>query len=101
MDNKYKKEESYLDKTILLTRKVKNKIRYYTLTIFKNLFGEYILEKSFGSVANKKPTRNIVEIYPTFEESIIEYQKTISKKSKKGYVSLLPKRMGLFGHPTF
>ena len=40
---------------LLLTRSVKGRMRYYLLKIEETLFGEYLLEKVYGSMSHKKP----------------------------------------------
>ena len=51
---------------MLLTRFVKGRMRYYLLKIEETLFGEYLLEKVYGSMSHKKPTRVLKEYYDSW-----------------------------------
>ncbi|MDX4028344.1 WGR domain-containing protein [Aliarcobacter skirrowii] len=78
--------------SILLTRIVNDKERYYKLNIEFNLFEEYLVENIYGSVKNKTPTGVIQKIFITKKEAINYVKKTIEKKIKKGY-KILYKRL--------
>ncbi|MDD3465607.1 MAG: WGR domain-containing protein [Campylobacterales bacterium] len=68
-----------------LTRKVGNRIRYYTLDLQMDLFGEYIVNKIFGSICNKKPTGFKREYFQTRESAIISFKRNLALKMAKGY----------------
>lgn len=54
---------------LLLTRSVRGRMRYYLLTIEETLFGEYLLEKVYGSISHKKPTRVLKEYYDSWVDA--------------------------------
>jgi len=68
-----------------LYRTVKRRVRYYTLRIYGTLEGEYLVEKEYGSVENKKPTRIIKQYYLDFESALNAIEKQYTVKYKKGY----------------
>lgn len=70
---------------IMLTRSVKGKKRYYLLEIDYSLFGEYILNKIYGGLNNKKPTRILREYFSSFVEAKEKLELVVRMKSKKGY----------------
>ena len=78
---------------ITLERTLNNKVRYYKLSLFLNLFNEYILEKKYGSTKNKKPTGIKIEYYLTINDAISAYSKKLQEKLNKGY-----KRRALWNH---
>ena len=70
---------------LLLTRFVKGRMRYYLLKIEETLFGEYLLEKVYGSMSHKKPTRVLKEYYDSWVEAKIIFDGVVNGKKKKGY----------------
>ena len=70
---------------LLLTRFVKGRMRYYLLKIEETLFGEYLLEKVYGSMSNKKPTRVLKEYYDSWVEAKKKFDGIVKGKKKKGY----------------
>ena len=70
---------------LLLTRFVKGRMRYYLLKIEETLFGEYLLEKVYGSMSHKKPTRVLKEYYDSWVEAKKIFDRVIKGKKKKGY----------------
>lgn len=70
---------------LLLTRSVKGRVRYYLLKIEESLFGEYLLEKVYGSMAHKKPTRVLKEYYHSWVEAKKIFDLVVKGKKRKGY----------------
>ena len=70
---------------LLLTRFVKGRMRYYLLELEETLFGEYLLEKVYGSMSNKKPTRVLKEYYDSWVEAKKKFDGIVKGKKKKGY----------------
>ena len=70
---------------LLLTRFVKGRMRYYLLKIEETLFGEYLLEKVYGSMSHKNPTRIIKEYYASWVEAKKLFDRMVSCKKRKGY----------------
>lgn len=70
---------------LLLTRLVKGRVRYYLLKIEETLFGDYLLEKVYGSMAHKKPTRVLKEYYASWVEAKKMFDGVAKGKRKKGY----------------
>ncbi len=75
---------------LLLTRLVKGRVRYYLLKIEETLFGEYLLEKVYGSMNHKKPTRVLKEYYASWVEAKKMLKIVVHAKKKKGYEPLVP-----------
>ncbi len=70
---------------LLLTRMVKGRLRYYLLKIEETLFGEYLLEKVYGSMSHKKPTRVLKEYYDSWVEAKRIFDSVAKGKRRKGY----------------
>lgn len=70
-----------------MTRSVKGRVRYYTLELIPNLFGEWMLVRTYGSIKKIKPKGVIREIYNDIEAAVTSMQLLITSKLKKGYIS--------------
>lgn len=70
---------------LLLTRSVKGRVRYYLLKIEETLFGEYLIEKIYGNMSHKKPTRVLKEYYHSWIEARNMFDLVAKGKKKKGY----------------
>ena len=72
-----------------LYREVEHRTRYYNVSIYLTLFGDYLLTKEYGSVKNKKPTGVVLKYFNDFNEAVKLFEKTIKEKRKKGYSELI------------
>jgi len=70
---------------IQLYREVNYRVRYYSIRVYKTLFGEYLLEKRYGSLKNKRPTGITKEYYENIELTVSAIKKIVSLKLKRGY----------------
>lgn len=70
-----------------MTRSVKGRVRYYTLELIPNLFGEWMVVRTYGSIKKIKPTGVIREIYNDTEAAVASMQLLITTKLKKGYIN--------------
>jgi predicted DNA-binding WGR domain protein len=68
-----------------MRRQVNNRIRYYTVELIPNLFGEWMLIRTYGSIKKLKPTGVIREIYSNVEEARGSMKLLIKVKQDKGY----------------
>lgn len=68
-----------------MTRSVKGRVRYYTFELIPNLFGEWMVVRTYGSIKKLKPTGVIREIYDNAEEAMGSMRLLIRAKEKKGY----------------
>lgn len=68
-----------------MTRSVKGRVRYYTFELIPNLFGEWMVVRTYGSIKKLKPTGVIREIYDNAEEAMGAMQLLMRAKEKKGY----------------
>lgn len=68
-----------------MTRIVNARVRYYTLELIPNLFGEWMLIRTYGSIKKLRPTGAIREIYNNVEEASVSMKLLIEAKHKKGY----------------
>lgn len=71
---------------IILKRSVKERERYYRLELIANLFGEFLLIRSFGAMNRFKPTGVIQQSYSSKHEAEKSMHTLILEKMKKGYV---------------
>lgn len=71
----------------LLKRTVNAKQRYYVLELIGNLFGEYLVIRTYGACTNAKPTRVICEMYPTLNKAKEVMEEILHEKHKRGYTS--------------
>jgi predicted DNA-binding WGR domain protein len=62
-------------------------VRYYTLELIPNLFGEWMVVRTYGSIKKLKPTGVIREIYNDAEAAAESIQSLINAKLKKGYTN--------------
>ena len=69
-----------------LYREVNGRVRYYLVELHPTLFGEYIVERIYGAVRNKKPSGRKVEYFNAQSEGIERFFKVLEKKERKGYV---------------
>lgn len=75
-----------------MTRSVKGRVRYYTLELIPNLFGEWMLMRTYGSIKQRKPTGVIREIYDSVEEAFHSMQLLIRAKEKKRVYAVMIKQ---------
>lgn len=70
-----------------MTRSVNGRVRYYTFELIPNLFGEWMVVRTYGSIKKLKPTGVIREIYDNAEEAMVVMRLLIRAKENKGYAS--------------
>ena len=70
---------------MIMKRNVNGLIRYYRIDLLLNLFGEWMVIRTFGSVKHSIPTRVITTIYPEKIDAQTAYEALIRKKEQKGY----------------
>ena len=70
---------------VLLTNIVKDRERFYLLIINKNIFNEYILERTYGNINNNSFTGQIVNIHSSIEEAMIKLKNLLRQKQRKKY----------------
>jgi hypothetical protein len=70
---------------MILKRSVNGLIRYYRIDLLLNLFGEWMVIRTFGSIKYSVPTRVITTIYPEKIDAQTAYEALICKKELKGY----------------
>ena len=61
-------------------------IRYYNIEICPTLFGEILLERVYGNIRYKHPTRIIKNYFEDMRIAQKLFNKTLNEKIKKGYV---------------
>ncbi len=64
-----------------LKRTVNAKERYYALELIANLFGEYLVIRTYGACINTKPTRIISDTYQTLNSAKEAMEKTLQEPS--------------------
>jgi len=70
---------------LTLYRRVNRRWRYYKLSIFKNLFGEYVLLRQYGSTSNNHSSE-MIDIFSNKSEAIALLEFLQFVKQKKGYI---------------
>lgn len=70
---------------MILYRSVHERKRYYKVELIPNLFGEYLLIRTYGAYGRAKPTRVICDSYPTVQEAKRVRQSLIRQKQLRGY----------------
>jgi predicted DNA-binding WGR domain protein len=70
---------------ILLTRTVNDRKRYYAIELIANLFGEFLLVRTYGGCARAKPTGVIHEIYQDQVKAQHALEVLLEHKYARGY----------------
>lgn len=68
-----------------LIRIVNKNERYYILNINPTLFGEFCVERIYGAVRYKNPTRKIRNFFSSEKEANEQYSLILKNKISKGY----------------
>lgn len=68
-----------------LYRTVNKRMRYYKVELISNLFGEYLLIRTYGAYSRAKPTRVICERYATAQEAKSVKEEILHQKQLRGY----------------
>jgi predicted DNA-binding WGR domain protein len=74
---------------VMLVRVEKGRERYYKLSISKNLFGDFELDRVYGATRNKKPTRSLREFFGSLEDAVCFFNTTLKSKTAKGYIPFI------------
>lgn len=69
----------------MLIRRVNDRVRYYLVELFENLFGEWMVIRTYGSIKAQSPTGVIREYYTSANEAELSVKKIIRQKEHKGY----------------
>lgn len=69
-----------------MKRSVEGRVRYYTFELIPNLFGEWVLLRTYGSIKHLKPTGIKREVFTSAADAVQSMESLISLKKKKGYV---------------
>ncbi len=70
---------------VTLKRHINKNERYYRISIIKNLFNEYIVERVFGNTRYITPTGKVINIFNSQYEAIEYIKVLLKKKLNKGY----------------
>lgn len=70
---------------LTLIRSVNDRQRWYRLEVVPNLFGEWLLIRSFGPMSNPKPIGTMVELFSDEQTALQAYKKLTDAKHKRGY----------------
>jgi len=71
-----------------LYREVNDRVRYYKISVYLTLFGDYLLIREWGGVENKKATGQKQSYFLTFNNLQTAVEKIILEKQRKGYIFL-------------
>ena len=70
-----------------MTRTINERERWYRLEVVPNLFGEWLLIRTFGSLYQPKAIGTMVEVFNNQDSAMNAYETLTGLKQKKGYVS--------------
>lgn len=70
---------------MILKRRVNGLVRYYRIDLLLNLFGEWMMIRTFGSIKHSLPTGVITKVYIEQIDAQKAYEALIRKKESKGY----------------
>jgi len=70
---------------MILKRSVNGLMRYYRIDLFLNLFGEWMVIRTFGSINHSLPTGVITKVYAEQVDAQKAYEALICQKELKGY----------------
>ena len=70
---------------IRLTRAVGKNERYYDIEVFPTLFGDFCVEREYGSVRSKSYTGLVKSYFETLSDALLFYNKILQAKISKGY----------------
>jgi len=71
-----------------MIRTVNHRERWYRLEVSENLFGEWVLTRSFGSLYHSSPIGVMMETFPNKVSAYAAYERLNNQKMKKGYISI-------------
>ncbi|MDD2358303.1 MAG: molybdenum metabolism regulator [Thiovulaceae bacterium] len=71
-----------------LYRSVKERIRYYSFAIHPNLFGEFLLERRYGSLKNKRATGVLKTTHATLDDAKACTLRCSLEKQRRGYAQI-------------
>lgn len=70
---------------LTMIRTVNDRKRWYRLEVVPNLFGEWLLIRSFGSLNRSTPMRIISEAFGNKSAALRAYEELLNQKQKRGY----------------
>ncbi len=70
---------------VILYKKVNKKERYYNISIHKNLFDEYVVERIYGNSSYKAPVGIVNTSFKNIDDAKIFFKFLLDKKLAKGY----------------
>ena len=70
---------------LTMIRTVNDRKRWYRLEVVRNLFGEWLLIRSFGSLNRSTPMRMISEVFGDQSTAMKAYEELLNRKQKRGY----------------
>lgn len=71
-----------------MIRTVNHRERWYRLEVSENLFGEWVLTRSFGSLYHASPIGVMMETFPNNVSAYAAYERLDHQKKKRGYISI-------------
>jgi predicted DNA-binding WGR domain protein len=69
---------------VAMSRVINETKRYYKIEILPNLFGEWLLVRSYGSI--KSRPRQISEVFEKIDYAQAAFERLLGMKMKKGYM---------------
>ena len=73
---------------LTMTRSVNERMRWYSLELLPNLFGEWLQIRSFGSMGRSRATGVKTELFDNPLAAKKVYECLVRSKTKKGYIAI-------------
>lgn len=70
---------------LTMIRSVNERKRWYRLEVVSNLFGEWLLIRSFGSFNRSAPLQCLSESFADKNSAMSAYAKLLTQKQNRGY----------------
>ncbi len=71
---------------MILFKNVKNRVNYYKINIYPTLFGDFLIQKEYGSTSTLKPTNIMKEYVHSNKEALLLMLDIAVDKKNLGYL---------------
>jgi hypothetical protein len=71
---------------MILFKSAKERVNYYKISIYPTLFGDFLIQKEYGVMHNKKPTNIIKEYANSSKEALLIMLNIAVDKKSVGYL---------------
>ncbi len=71
---------------MILFKTIKNRVNYYKINIYPTLFGDYLVQKEYGTTTTLNPTNVIKEYAHSNKEAVLLMLDIAIDKKSLGYL---------------